>query len=365
MKHILIINDIHFGIKDSKRLYEELHQFIDYLNIHEVSMVVFNGDYFDSKLSVGDLATFYAMSFFQKVFAICKEKKIIIRMIQGTRSHDLNQLFLFEPFTHDDVDFKIYETVQEEEILGKKILFLPEEYPEDFKNYYNEYKTKKYDILFGHGTWDFLSFGAEKKESPRGVRQAPIFIFDEWQETLKEGIAVFGHIHGRTVHKDKVFYPGSFTRWSFGELGDRGFSVLSYEDEKPVLTFINNTEAPLYAAMSIKELIPEYETAEVSDIISILTEQAKGNSHLRIDLSGLAPEKIELVKQSLGSKENIKLEVREARTLLKESSDSERFKKYEYITKRQLPLNKTIQRFCKEELKTNLTLEQIDLILKK
>jgi hypothetical protein len=51
--------------------------------------------------------------------------------------------------------------------------------------------------------------------------------------------------------------------------------------------------------------------------------------------------------------------------MLRESSDSERFKKYEYITKRQLPLDKTIQRFCEEELKVKLSLEVIENILKK
>jgi DNA repair exonuclease SbcCD nuclease subunit len=366
MNKIVIINDIHFGIKDSKRLYDELHQFTDYIESNPVDMVMFNGDFFDLKLAVGDLATFYAMSFFQKVITICKEKKIIVRMIQGTRSHDLNQLCLFEPFTRDrDIDFKIYETVQEEEILGKKILFLPEEYPENFKTYYDEYKTKKYDILFGHGTWDFLSFGAEKKESAKGVRQAPIFIFDEWQETLKEGVAVFGHIHGRTIHKDKVFYPGSFTRWGYGELGDRGFSVLTVDDSSWSLEFINNTEAPIYSTASVKEICSDMDTMSAADIISLITEQVKNNDHLRIDLSGLSADKIEIIKKSLSENANIKVEVREARTLLKESSDSERFKKYEYITKRQLPLNKTIQRFCKEELSKDLTLEVIDKILRR
>jgi DNA repair exonuclease SbcCD nuclease subunit len=365
---IAVINDIHFGIKESKRLFEELHQFTDYISENPIDAVVFAGDYFDAKLSVGDLATFYAMSFFQQVFNICKSKNIPIRMIQGTRSHDLNQLSLFEPFTHEkDVDFKIYETVKVENLLGLNILFVPEEYPENFEEYYADYKKEKFNIIFGHGTWDFLSFGAEKKEKPRGVRSAPVFVFDDWKDAIGDGLVVFGHIHGRNIFEEKVYYPGSFTRWSYGERGDRGFSVVDYDLESNTwkVEMINNTEAPEFNATSVKELAENLDELSASDIVSLIKANISGDNHLRVDLSGISNDKIDIIKKALEENQNIKLEVREARTLLRESSDSEKFKKFEYITKRQLPLNKTIQRFCKEELSTDLTLEVIDAIISK
>lgn len=49
----VVINDLHFGIKDSKRLYDELHQFKDFLNEHDdLQLLVFDGDYFDCKLNI-------------------------------------------------------------------------------------------------------------------------------------------------------------------------------------------------------------------------------------------------------------------------------------------------------------------------
>lgn len=47
------INDLHFGIKDSKRLYDELNQVKEFLKTRDdLNLLVINGDYFDCKLSV-------------------------------------------------------------------------------------------------------------------------------------------------------------------------------------------------------------------------------------------------------------------------------------------------------------------------
>ena len=44
----------------------------------------------------GDPATFYAITFFKELIDIVKEKHLIFRVVQGTRSHDLNQLQIFK-----------------------------------------------------------------------------------------------------------------------------------------------------------------------------------------------------------------------------------------------------------------------------
>lgn len=89
--------------------------------------------------------------------------------------------------------------------------------------------------------------------------------------------------------------------------------------------------------------------------------------HLRIDLSGLSKEKIEILKKYYSNRPNVKIEVRdEKKILLKESKAAQKadFEKYKYITKRQLPLNETVKRYCKEEFKKDLDLEKINSILK-
>ena len=365
----VIIGDIHFGIKDSKRLYEELSQFKEFiLGKDDLQIVVINGDFFDRKLSIGDPESFYAISFFAELVKIVKEKKLIFRMIQGTKSHDLNQLQLFKHYENDlDMDFRIIETVRTEDISGLNVLYLPEEYPENSDEYYKDYKTGEYNIILGHGTWDFVAQPGVIEHSKLETHSAPVFMWSEWKKSVENGFIVFGHIHGRNTYGKKIFYPGSFTRWNYGERSEKGFVYFEYdlENKEYNVEYINNTMAPKYDVISVGELSLDLENTSVDLIKEALDATLNGTDNLRIDLSGLSKDKIDILRKHYSDNSSVKLEVREKKTLLKESAESksEEFKKWHYITKRQLPLDATIQKYCKEELGVDLTLEVIGGII--
>lgn len=312
------------------------------------------------------------MSFFQKLVSIIKERKIIFRLLQGTRSHDLNQLQLFKPYENDpELNFRIIETAQEETINGFHILWLPEEYPENSNEYYAEFKTKEYNAIFGHGTFDFVAAPGQIELSLKNVHSAPVLIWKEWKDCVKNGFISFGHIHGRNVYKNKIYYSGSFTRWNFGEPSEKGFTIFDYDLNtlEYHVDFVNNTLAPQYTSFNVKQLADENKMMleEMSvDFIKNIFDMTMTNEadHFRIDLSGLSNDKIEILKKYYNNKQNVKLEIREKPVLLKESKSLDEFKKWHYITKRQLPLNEMIKKYCKEELNTELTTEQIANILK-
>lgn len=367
----VVINDIHFGIKESKRLYEELSQFKDFIkNRDDLDLLIIDGDYFDCKLSIGDSATYYAMTFFNELVKLVKEKHLIFRMVQGTRSHELNQLQLFKPFESDiDMNFKIIETAQEEELLDLHILYLPEEYPENADEYYKEYKTKQYNIIFGHGTWNFVAQPGQIELSKKDVHTAPVFMWDEWKDTIPDGFISFGHIHGRNKYGKKIFYSGSFSRWNYGEPSEKGFTYFEYDLENLTydVKFINNDMAPEYDSIAVRELGIDLDSADVSILQEALDSFIKEpKDNLRIDLSGLSKEKINILKEHYKPIENVKIEVRdEKKSLLKESTiNKEEFKKWHYITKRQLPLNETVKKYCEEEKNIKLDIKEIDGILK-
>lgn len=365
----VVIGDIHFGIKDSKRLYDELSIFKEFItNRDDLDIVILNGDFFDRKLSIGDPESFYAISFFSELIKIIKDKKLKVRVLQGTKSHDLNQLQLFKPYENDlDIDFKIIESVRTEELLGLNILYLPEEYPENSDEYYKDYKIGEYNIILGHGTWDFVAQPGVIEHSKLDTHSAPVFMWDEWKDCVKDGFIIFGHIHGRNIYNKKIFYPGSFTRWNYGERSEKGFAYFEYDTENRTYSVecINNTLAPRYDVISVGELDIDLETTSVDVIREALDVVANNTDNLRIDLSGLSKDKIEILKKHYSSNASIKIEVREKKSLLKESveSTSEEFKKWHYITKRQLPLDATIQKYCKDELKTDLKIDAIRSVI--
>lgn len=366
----VVLNDIHFGIKDSQRIYEELKQFIKFLedNGKDLDIVIFAGDYFDRKLTVGDPGTLYAISFFKNVIDICKKEKLKLRMIQGTRSHELNQLSLFFPFINSEgLDFKIIETVTEEELMpGFNVLYIPEEYPESSEEHYKIYKEKEYNAIFGHGSWDFVSFENQKEQAIRtDILSTPVFVFEEWKDSLKNGFASFGHIHSRHKYKGKIFYSGAFSRWDFSDISERGFTHFEYDTEKKEykVNFIDNIEAPTFSNFSLSS-IEKIKDMSMSDLQTVLNEVIDKFDNIYIDVSGISKDKQELIRNQYRDSSNVKIRSSDRVVMLKESEDQEKkFKKYDYIIKRELPLNETIKRYIKEEYSKNISLGKIKEVL--
>jgi hypothetical protein len=120
--------------------------------------------------------------------------------------------------------------------------------------------------------------------------------------------------------------------------------------------------------MSVLDLGVDLENTDVTVIQQMLTEAVSKTDNLRIDLAGLSTDKIDILKKHFAESENVKIEVRENKTLLRESAtktDKTEFEKWHYITKRQVPINEMIKRYCKEELNVDLDIKTIDNALSK
>lgn len=366
------IADLHFGHKNTELMYSELTQFKEYLENNEVHILNINGDYFDRKLSGSEPAMFYAVTFFSELVEICIRKNIKLRIILGTRSHDLNQVKTM--FNHyllkEGLDMRYIETITEEDILGLKVLYIPEEYVDDPDTYYGEYKKKSYNMIHGHGTWDFVAHNSQienNSENTGGLR-APVFIWKEWKDAVKDGFIIFGHIHGRNVYTKKIFYPGSFTRWGFGERSAKGFIAYDYNTETKEynVNIIDNKLAPTYEVISVRELFKDTDIKElkVESIKTVLDNEIAKYDNIRIDLSGLEDAHIQLLKKVFSESPNVKVEVRDRKTLLKEEkTEPAIYEKYSYILKRELPMEETIKRYIEEDLKVKLSLETIKKLI--
>lgn len=333
-------------------------------------ILIFAGDYFEKKLSMTDTAAFYANMFFNEVMNIVKDTKTIVRMIQGTMSHELNQLQIFKPFEANvsDYNFKIIETAQTENICGMDILFLPEEYPQDSNEYYKEFKEKEYNAIFGHGTWDFIAFDSQIEHSNRtDMNSAPVFIYQDWEKTIPNGFVSFGHIHSRHVYKKKIFYSGSFSRWGFGEKSERGFTKFEYDlDEKTYnIDFINNTLAPKYEDIELSKIYNE--NTDIKELLDVLENFEKNIDNIRLILDNIPSEVISILKNKYSGSTNVKILVKNLKQkeiALQENQEIQnKFDKYHYITRRELPLNLMIQRFCKEDLNYEISEEKINKLL--
>lgn len=352
-------------------MYDELSIFKDKLKEGNYDILIFGGDYFDKKLSMIDMAAYYAMTFFNEILTICKSTHTAIRMVLGTKTHELNQLQVFKTHEHDlDIDFRVIETAQVEDFKGHKFLYIPEEYPTDPESYYAEFKKGKYSAIFSHATWDTLANGLGTLLAATGSERAPVFIEKEWLPTIENGFVISGHIHKRDISPDKkVIYPGAYTMWGFGDVSERGFAEFEFtEDGKYNVEIINNTKCPAYETIKLDSLGINLDESDVQQIQKALDSQISTSDNFRINLAGISKEKIDILKKYYDDKPNVKVVVIEGKKSLKESVEvinKEQLDKYKYIIKHELPINEMIQRFCKEEYSIDIPITTVDEIIKK
>ena len=353
------ISDIHIGKKDDMRLKEELEIFFDYLKDTEnIDMITISGDLFDRVLTANEYGTTLALEFIQRLIDLYIPE-IAIRIIKGTRSHDFNQLDILKVFKEKaGSHFKIIEKNEVEVFNGYKILYLPEEYPTDYDDFYKEnllgVEDKVYDFIIGHGMIDFIAFTGYEDDSENRVHGTPTHKADDLIRVTK-GPIIFGHIHEKQEYKDKIYYTGSYSRYSFDTPSEKGFMVFDIDDDDPSkfkMTFIENTKAPTYAVLDIDKLNLE----GVDDHVKYIKELS---------------DKYDFVKIKTGNKANLDI----ARALTEKDSsikvqsvnkEKETIKvdpKYEYILKKELPLNETIRKFMNEEYDKDIDIDFISKVI--
>lgn len=251
----IVISDIHFGVIDPYQLKKELLEvFLYYLEgMKKIDFIVITGDYFDHKLYVNDSNSNCALGFMDALINICKKHECPLRIVYGTESHEVSQYNIFSIYENNpEVDFKVITTVTEEELLkDMNVLYLPEEFIYNKKEYYKEYfeNEDKYDYIFGHGVITEVMTNAVRhdKEKENTRKKVPYFTTMELNKMCK-GQVYFGHYHVNTNIQDKIFYVGSYTRFCHGEDEPKGFYHITYNVDKGKYEekFIENYMAKKY-----------------------------------------------------------------------------------------------------------------------
>ena len=249
-----IIADIHIGVIDDDIMIRELDEiFFNKINEYKLDFVIMAGDLFDKQIKVNGKGFKSLSVFIVKLVEYCCNNNTKLRIIQGTYSHDLDQLkyvdaLLSVYFNNHNLDYKLIYSVTSEELFDNlKILYIPEEYIEDKKEYYKDYlyNDNKYDIVVGHGVIEeSMSVAVRNMNKDVNKRlKAPIFKSKELDNVCS--CVFFGHYH---VHDE--YYIGSFTRWVHNEEEEKGFILLSV-DENISDIFITNHLAKTFKTINI------------------------------------------------------------------------------------------------------------------
>jgi hypothetical protein len=229
-KIIVTIADIHIGCRGltpEEYKYQLKHGVINKLKeMPFIDGVVILGDTLHEKLPLNSEYANIFFWFIAQLIKVCKDKNAFVRVIKGTKSHDVEQLDNIS-FYEEELDFKIFNTLTVEEIDGHMYGFIPEEYVSDMSHYDPILKAEDnyFDMLFGHGLIESCKLMHQDSENHN--TKAPLFYVSELSRVCVGPIS-FGHIHTPMVVKNKFYYVGSVLRLCHGEEEDKGYNIIVY-----------------------------------------------------------------------------------------------------------------------------------------
>ena len=266
---IACISDIHIGAVPHNTLRKEIQEyFLDILDEKKPDLVIICGDLIDHKLSFNSEDSKLAIEFMEEL-----TNKFPVRLIKGTKTHDLDQLNNFIYLENKEgIDFKLFNIMTKETFNGIDILYMPEEYLEDYFGTYEELLSQHYDLGIFHGTWNFAGYASKIQESERPIKQAPLYKYEDMKDVADQFIG--GHIHISEEYNN-IVYTGSFSRWCMGEENKKGFII--YDTDSKELEFIENKLARKYITLDVNKLMQEKK--DIKDKIKII-ESYKNNKEI-------------------------------------------------------------------------------------
>ena len=264
---IVNIGDVHWGAVPPKRLEAEFDQVVfPWLMGETFDALIQLGDWFDKRLSLDSEDAKAAMRVLVRLCQICQTRGVPFRILRGTLSHDYFQLQNYHPLETEYPNFRIIGCAEAEELVpGFIVLYMPEEYPTDYSDYYGQFFYNEegqpyvYDGIFLHGEIDVAANWSSMNEGERHYGGTPCHAAESLLEHCS-GPVWAGHIHNRFRHKKRLGYPGSLTRWCHGEEDPKGFDVLDLTQKKDgswdvKASVVENTLAPEYRTVLATEIL--------------------------------------------------------------------------------------------------------------
>lgn len=371
-----VISDIHTDAIPIESLKKEKKILLDHLDNNVMDLVIIAGDFFHDKILPDSPYMRESMKLFAEIAARCKKHGAKLRIINGTESHDNKQLEILGAMDVAlDIDLKIFYKVEEEEVFpGFKVLFVPEEYVTDSEEYYYKYfkEDDQYAMVIGHGLIDKAAFIAHIQESENTRATAPIFKVKQLHE-ICYGAIYFGHIHTH-MQINRFRYLGSYSRYSHGEEGKKGFmsGVFDIERKEFMDVFIENTLARKFTTIKLEESSPLFKEEPqviVGNILQTIHDVLE--DFLRIEVN--VPEKYEsgsllvaMLNESVRNKK-VKLKIissHKEKMLEKMKEDvKEEMMKYKIIFDKNVHPHVKIAEFVKIKNGVHIPVEEVEDLL--
>lgn len=382
--NILAISDIHWGVIDHNIIESELELFIRFLIEYDdndkIHLVVICGDYFDSKLLMNSKSAIKSIEWMNRLYNICKERNIKIRIIKGTKEHDNDQLDVFDHLDDNDT-FRIFrENYLERDVLpGLNAIFCPDENinsEEYYIKYANNILTEDpIHIGFFHGSFDVVLPDIVVQLSEESSAKSIIYYYDYWVNII-HGPMISGHFHD-SQEIEHLKYLGSNTRWAFNEENDKGFGFIRYntDTEKYQYNHIKNIYTSVYKTFTLNTLLYN-NIDDYNNFIKVIDRYMEDNPNdyvrIHIFLEDDRKETLDFInnlKFYYINKKKLKITVKDNLKKQKKNTEKEKHNKlkseYDFILNKKASVSEILQNYIFKILNVEIPIDFIDKYVNK
>ncbi|MNK63708.1 hypothetical protein D3C87_829320 [compost metagenome] len=249
----LSLGDVHLGHRatPTNLIIRNLDLTITDALLKEVDMLIITGDLFDRQLNNGDEVVHQINRWITLLMLRCAAYKVMIRIVEGTPSHDREQSrFFTEQRINANIDVDLHYTknlsIEYIERLDSYFLYVPDKHNPSTDVTLKEVKQQMSDL--GIEQVDFaIMHGAFSYQLPAIVPE-PTHNEAEYLKLVKHQILI-GHVHLMTIN-ERILAAGSFDRICHNDEGTKGmFKVSVKEDGTWERVFIENRGAKKYVTL--------------------------------------------------------------------------------------------------------------------
>lgn len=257
--NLAVISDIHLGHQKNKAIdiIKGLRNaFPDNNETGELDAIFLAGDIFDRLLDLPNDDVNEIDLWIADLLRICSKRNIILRILEGTPSHDWRQSTRFQTIyeiSKYSVNLKYIDNLSIEYLpdLDINILYVPDEWTisaeKTFSQVQELLKSKdlnQVDFAIMHGNFNYQLPPVAKKTQRHN---------EEAYLALVKHYIFIGHVHIHSSY-DRIIAQGSFDRLNHGEEGPKGHVRASVNNKNKEFFFIENKLARVYKTLNCKNL---------------------------------------------------------------------------------------------------------------
>lgn len=235
-------------------------------NLDEISHIVWGGDFFHDITSSNDVNLMLVHRWVKKFLAICHEKKIHVRILEGTSSHDWGMPETLEILKPKDSPYiKYFKELAIEHIpeLDIHVMYVPDNFGKIASDVIYD---RAIALLANHGLTQvdfiYLHGGFKFQLPPIADKHGTLYDEEKWSKLAKKAI-FSGHIH-KPGHKYNIYCSGSFDRLAFGEMHPKGAYRFEFNKDTFRAEFYHNKDAQIY---DVIQVYPDTTAKEVAKLL--------------------------------------------------------------------------------------------------